>query len=119
MESRYRPVRLSSDGHRPPLHHATRFNLGRPRVPAHAGPGGSPFQMPTRLADGLGPESDLGDGSPPPFAPPGLLRFGSPASTSRKAGQLRLLLNGFSSRVKKVSISRPVSTSWKGKYIYF
>ncbi len=31
---------------------------------------GSPFQMPTRLADGLGPESDLGDGSPPPFAPP-------------------------------------------------
>ena len=25
--------------------------------------------MPARLADGLGPESDLGDGSPPPFAP--------------------------------------------------
>jgi hypothetical protein len=24
---------------------------------------GSPFQMPTRLADGLGPESDPGDGS--------------------------------------------------------
>jgi hypothetical protein len=26
--------------------------------------------MPTRLADGLGPESDLDDGSPSPFAPP-------------------------------------------------
>jgi hypothetical protein len=25
--------------------------------------------MPTRLADGLGPESDPDDGSPPPFAP--------------------------------------------------
>jgi len=52
--------------------YATRFNLGRPREPAHAGPGGSPFQMPTRLADGLGPESDPDDGSPPPFARPWL-----------------------------------------------
>jgi len=33
---------------------------------AHAKSRGSPFQMPTRLADGLGPESDRDDGSPPP-----------------------------------------------------
>ena len=55
--------------HRPPLQCATRFNMGRPRELAHASPGGSPFQMPTRLADGLGPESDPDDGSPPPCAP--------------------------------------------------
>ena len=36
---------------------------------AHAKSRGSPFQMPTRLADGLGPESDRADGSPPTFAP--------------------------------------------------
>src|SRR6266446_4936829 len=66
-------------------------------------PRGSPFQMPTRLADGLGLESDLGHGYPRPFAPsPDLLiidrletcpmsgEFGSPASACRKAGQLRL-----------------------------
>src|SRR5262245_12213117 len=29
---------------------------------AQRNPRGSPFQMPTRLADGLGPESDLNDG---------------------------------------------------------
>jgi len=29
-------------------------------TPPKRGPGGSPFQMPTRLADGLGLESDLG-----------------------------------------------------------
>src|ERR1700743_3096727 len=80
-----------SDAHTAPLQHATRFRVGRPRVPAHAGPGGSPFQMPTRLADGLGPESDLDDGSPSTFAPPGFLRFGSPALACRKAGRLRLL----------------------------
>ena len=34
-----------------------------------AEPRGSPFQMPTRLADGLGLESDLGHGCPRPCAP--------------------------------------------------
>jgi hypothetical protein len=38
---------------------ARRVSLGRPWLPAHAGTRGSPFQMPARLADGLGPESDL------------------------------------------------------------
>ena len=49
--------------------------------------------MPTRLADGLGPESDRANGSPSAYAPsPDLLRgFGSPAQTGRKAGPLRLL----------------------------
>ena len=49
--------------------------------------------MPTRLADGLGPESDRADGSPSAYAPsPDILRgFGSPARTGRKAGSLRLL----------------------------
>ena len=52
--------------------------------------------MPTRLADGLGPESDPADGSPPAFAPSALFRgFGSPALTCRKARQLRLLTNGY------------------------
>src|SRR5438105_9854763 len=32
-------------------------------------PRGSPFQMPARLADGLGLESDLGCGYPQPCAP--------------------------------------------------
>src|SRR5439155_6238654 len=39
-------------------------------------PGGSPFQMPARLADGLGLESDLGHGYPRPCAPsPACVRF--------------------------------------------
>jgi hypothetical protein len=42
--------------------------------PANAGPRGSPFQLPTRLADGLGPESDRNGGSPPLFAPPPVFR---------------------------------------------
>ena len=46
-----------------------RVSLGRPWVPAHTGARGSPFQMPTRLADGLGPESDRDGGSPPALAP--------------------------------------------------
>src|SRR6516162_7755013 len=33
-------------------------------------PRGSPFQMPARLADGLGLESDLGYACARPFAPP-------------------------------------------------
>lgn len=55
---------------------------------------GSPFQLPTRLADGLGLESDLGHGYPRPFAPSPDLNprsFGSPALAFRKEGQLRLL----------------------------
>ena len=36
---------------------------------ATCGPRGSPFQLPTRLADGLGHGSDLGHGYPRPFAP--------------------------------------------------
>jgi hypothetical protein len=52
--------------------------------------------MPTRLADGLGLESDLGhpDESGKPFAPsPDLLsgEIGSPAPAFRKEGRLRLL----------------------------
>jgi hypothetical protein len=74
-------------------------------VPAHAGPVGSPFQMPTRLADGLGPESDLDDGSPPSFAPPRTPGIGSPALTGRKAGQLRLLLIRVSSQRANVSMT--------------
>ena len=46
-----------------------RVSLGRPWCPAPAGTRGSPFQMPARLADGLGPESDRAGGSPPTFAP--------------------------------------------------
>ncbi len=37
--------------------------------PAKRDPRGSPFQSPARLADGLGPGSDLGPGCPAPFAP--------------------------------------------------
>jgi uncharacterized protein len=56
---------------------------------------GSPFQLPTRLAGGLGPGSDLGHGYPRPCAPsPNCFgEFGSPVLTSRKEGQLRLLHN--------------------------
>ena len=41
-------------------------NLGS----ATCGPRGSPFQLPARLADGLGPGSDLGNGSPRPSPRP-------------------------------------------------
>src|SRR2546423_2343142 len=74
--------------------------------PASADPGGSPFQMPARLADGLGLESDLDHGCPRSYAPSsngagihveaGTValseEFGSPALTFRKESQLRLLL---------------------------
>src|ERR1051325_6508763 len=45
--------------------HFSRANvsLGRSRDPRLGGPGGSPFQLPARLADGLGPESDRDNGS--------------------------------------------------------
>src|SRR6267378_7668929 len=55
---------------------------------------GSPFQLPTRLADGLGPGSDL-EIWLPSFVRPILTSsedFGSPASARRKAGRLRLQL---------------------------
>ena len=67
-------------------------NLG---VPHTRDPRGSPFQLPARLADGLGLESDLGHGYPRPCAPsPDLLseEFGFPAPSSRKESRLRLLL---------------------------
>src|SRR5881296_3481785 len=49
---------------------ATRFAFGRPDgVPTSRDPRGSPFQLPTRLADGLGLRSGLGSGSALPFAP--------------------------------------------------
>src|SRR5438105_2346231 len=69
------------------------FRLGERGVPARAGARGSPFQMPTRLADGLGLESDLGHGYPLPCAPSSkpFEESGSPALTFRKEGQLRLL----------------------------
>ena len=70
--------------------HATRF-IGETVGPAHAEPRGSPFQMPTRLADGLGPESDP-RWFATAFAPsPVSAGFGSPALACRKASQLRLL----------------------------
>src|SRR5579859_1127463 len=53
----------------PPCERATQFQTGRTWVPPHSGPRGSPFQLPARLADGLGPGSDLGHGCPRPFAP--------------------------------------------------
>jgi hypothetical protein len=54
----------------------------------------SPFQMPARLADGLGLESGLGAVSIAPFAPSRSLcsgEFGSPAPGFRKEAELRLL----------------------------
>src|SRR5260370_30091368 len=52
-----------------PKWRAARFRLGEHANPAKRDPRGSPFQMPARLADGLGLESDLGHGYPRPFAP--------------------------------------------------
>src|SRR4249920_2731258 len=62
-------------------------------IPHWRDPRGSPFQVPTRLADGLGHGSDLGQPETGrPFAPASILieAFGSPALTSRKGSQLRL-----------------------------
>jgi hypothetical protein len=50
------------------------FRLGERGYPEWD-PRGSPFQMPTRLADGLGLESDLGHACARPFAPPPDSRF--------------------------------------------
>ena len=46
-----------------------RFVSGEIVEPAMCGSRSSPFQMPARLADGLGLESGLGSGCPAPFAP--------------------------------------------------
>src|SRR2546423_10385800 len=62
-------------------------------VPPERDPRGSPFQLPARLADGLGPGSDLGHGYPRPCAPSSnsnFEEFGFPALACRKARQLRL-----------------------------
>src|SRR5438045_8813762 len=66
-------------------------NLGSPH---QRDPRGSHFQMPARLADGLGHGSDLGHSYPWPLAPSSTPaeELGSPALTSRKEGQLRLHL---------------------------
>ena len=66
---------------------------------ATCGPRGSPFQLPTELADGLGLGSDLGAGYPVPFAPPSIRieDLGSPVPIRRKADQLRLQQTGDSS----------------------
>src|SRR5438309_9088011 len=60
--------------------------------PHERAPGGSPFQLPARLADGLGLESDLGQVSPGLSPRPRIYSegFGSPALACRKASQLRL-----------------------------
>ena len=62
-----RSARAAERLHAETLH--AQFMFGRSRDPLLGGPGGSPFQMPARLADGLGPGSDLGHGYPRPFAP--------------------------------------------------
>src|SRR3954470_10170602 len=68
-------------------------STGRPCEPRHRGPRGSPFHLPARLADGLGPGSDLGHGYPRPYAPSSkyIEESGSPALALRKERQLRLL----------------------------
>src|SRR6185295_185225 len=92
------------------------FALGRPDGAATCGPRGSPFQLPTGLADGLGLRSGLGGGSPLPFAPSGVStpEFGSPASARRKAGRFRLQLlqlhHSFAQRQPKSTRRRPITT---------
>ena len=49
-----------------------RFQTGDRGIPPHGGDRGSPFQGPTRLADGLGLESDLAEGLPRPAPHPKL-----------------------------------------------
>jgi hypothetical protein len=55
-------------------------------------PRGSPFQLPARLAVGLGLESGLETGCPASFAPSSnhFEEFGSPAPGFRKEARLRL-----------------------------
>ena len=61
-------------------------------VPATRRDRGSPFQMPARLAVGLGPESDRANGSHSRSPRPDCSGIGSPAPACRKASQLRLQL---------------------------
>lgn len=82
------------------LHEAARFIAARDAQHIRSGetvgfplerePRGSPFQMPTRLADGLGPESDPGDGlhrrSPHPGFLPGLVPPRWPAGRPASLG---------------------------------
>jgi hypothetical protein len=82
------------------------FDWVNTRIPHRRDPGGSPFQMPARLADGLGLESDLDRSCLRSCAPSSdgavitfwagtvalFEEFGSPALTFRKESQLRLLL---------------------------
>lgn len=71
---------------------ATRaVELGRPWEPPPGGPRGSPFQMPARLADGLGLGSAPGSSYPLRAPHPRLLGqgVGSPVSLLRKEQQLR------------------------------
>src|SRR3954463_4611020 len=70
-----------------------RIRIGETVSAATCGLRGSPFQLPTRLADGLGPGSDLGHGYPRPYAPSSkyIEESGSPALALRKERQLRLL----------------------------
>lgn len=62
---------------------------GEPVTRVRHGAEASPFQTPTRLADGLGLESGLG-GLHLPFAPSSAFaeEFGSPASCFRKEADL-------------------------------
>src|SRR3954454_24943377 len=91
------------------------FSIGENVGAATCGPRGSPFQLPTRLADGLGPGSDLGHGYPWTYAPsPDRSgELGSPALALRKEGQLRLLLLQtilYSHEVGRLSTCPPVAT---------
>lgn len=63
-------------------------------APPKRSPRGSPFQMPTRLADGLGPESDRDKHLFRRSPRPGFPESGSPAPARRKVNRLRLLTNG-------------------------
>ena len=76
------------------VHDATaqRISLWEIVVPATRRGRGSPFQMPARLAVGLGPESDRADGSHQRSPRPDCSGIGSPALARRKADQLRLQL---------------------------
>jgi hypothetical protein len=70
-----------------------RIYNGETVIAATCGVRGSPFQLPARLADGLGLESDLGHGYPRPCAPSSncFEEPGSPAPAFRKESRLRLL----------------------------
>src|SRR5215217_4658797 len=70
----------------PMRHHG--LESGRSCSPPHGEGRRSPFQMPARLAVGLGPESDRANGSHSRLPRPDYSGIGSPALTCRKASQL-------------------------------